>query len=86
MSLGLESGRVVLLREHRAWADEFLRERKSILKALSGHADKGRARWQHGGPERTRQADPRHARRGCGFRESPRMYPAHGIVGLRASR
>jgi len=38
LALGLDSDRVVLAREHRVWAAEFLCERQRILNSLSGHA------------------------------------------------
>jgi len=37
MTLGLSSDRVALVREHRAWADEFVRERQRILDVLGSH-------------------------------------------------
>ena len=37
MSLGLDSNRVVLSREHEAWAESFAQERQRIIAALAPH-------------------------------------------------
>lgn len=37
MALGLDSGRLALVQEHAAWADEFARERERILAILGAH-------------------------------------------------